>query len=97
LRPIDIKRIARENFESRLPKPAFPKVINQRVVKFNRADAIRMGKQMFGQRAAARPDLDRQPGMFPASRNSDALQNLAADEKMLPEFLTRQFVRVVFS
>jgi hypothetical protein len=91
LRPISIKRIAFQNFESRLPTPAFAKLANQRLIEFDRANAIRTSEQPFGQRALSRADLQSQSGVIAASGDSDPLQNLTADEKVLSEFLTRQF------
>jgi hypothetical protein len=91
LRPVHIKGIALENFKSRLTAPTLAKVVGQRLVEFDSAHAIRARKQVCGQCPAAGTDLDSQSGVLGARSGSNSLQNPVADEKVLSEFLTRQF------
>ena len=87
LRPVDFEGIGFENFEARFAAMPFAKILRSRR---NRArignDPICACEQVFGQRAAPRPDLHCQRRVFPASGFGDPIECLTFNEKVLSEF-----------
>ena len=90
-----MERVRFEYLEARFCGPSFAKVCRERRIKFNRSYAVGMSQQTFGQGAAARADLDHERRVVAArittNRARYAIESLTFDEKMLAEFLARQW------
>jgi hypothetical protein len=90
LREVGLQHVARHDFEPGVTGEFLAQMVYQDGVELDGDDAVGPRQQFFRERTLPGADFDDEFLPRPAGRRRDALQNGAADQEVLTEFLARQ-------